>query len=97
LRIIFPPIILLKLQLIHLDSIDGPHIDGTNVVVFTIAKDPDHHTNTTGITERMQGVFMQECIISESLCAVEIYGRFLGVDPKVAILVCRSVGGLRWK
>jgi len=53
LRIIFPAIILLKLQLIHFNPIDGPHIDGTDVIVFAIAKDPDRHTNATGVTKRM--------------------------------------------
>lgn len=97
LRIIFPTVILLKLQLIHSDPIDGPHIDRTDVVIFTIAEDPNHHTYATGATERMQGVFMQECIIGESFCPVKIHGVFLGVDPKVAILESRSVGKINWE
>jgi hypothetical protein len=40
---------------------------------------------------------MQESIVGEGLCAVEIYGCFLRVDPKVTVLVCRSVGGLHRK
>lgn len=38
---------------------------------------------------------MKECIIGEGLCAMEVYRGFLGVNPEVAVLICRSVGGLR--
>lgn len=58
LRIIFLAIVLLKLQLIHLDPINGSHINRADVVAFTIAKDSDYHANATGPTERMQGVFL---------------------------------------
>jgi len=97
LRIIFPPIILLKLQLIHLDPIDSPHINRTDVVVFAITEDPYHHTNSASVTKRMQGVLVQERIIGKGLNPVNIYGRFLGVDPEVTILVCVSVDGARRK
>lgn len=40
---------------------------------------------------------MQECIVSECLCPVEIYGCFLRIYPEVAVLVRRSVSGLRRK
>jgi hypothetical protein len=52
-RVIFPAIVLLNLQLIHLDLIDGPHIDRTDVMLFPIAEDPDHNTDAAGVTERM--------------------------------------------
>jgi len=55
LRVNFPAVILLTLQLIHLDSIDGPHIDRIDVIVYTVAEDPDHHTNATGLAERNVG------------------------------------------
>jgi hypothetical protein len=95
LRIIFPPIILLKLQLIHLDPIDGAHINRADAIVFAITEDPYHHTNSASVTKRMQGVLVQECIIGMGFNPVDIYGRFLGVDPEVTILVCVSVSGLR--
>jgi hypothetical protein len=37
---------------------------------------------------------MQECIVGKGFCSMEIYGSFLGVNPEVTVLVCRSVGVL---